>query len=53
MCVRVFWIWWGCSIEGAGVLDKVCVFGSGRGCSRSECGCSGYGAGVLECMHVF
>ena len=52
--LRVFWIRCGCSGLGAGVLDKcecsgecsdvldkVWVFWSGRGCSRSGYGCSG------------
>ena len=31
----------GCSGVGAGVMVKVRVFWSGRGCTRSGCGCLG------------
>ena len=53
MYVRLFCIRCGSSGLGAGVLDRLRVFWSGRGCSRSGSGCSGHGVGVLEWMQVF
>ena len=47
--VQVFWRGCGCSGVDAGVLDKVLVFLSVKGCSW----CSGVGAGVLDKMRIF
>ena len=41
VCVWMFWISCGCSGVVAGDLDKLRVFWSGRGGSRSGCVCSG------------